>query len=201
MLADFPATGMTGPHSDSDLRLVVGLGNPTARYARTRHNLGFRVLDALGTEPPAAGTGEYLQYHGRVDQLSLIRIRPLTYMNRSGIAVRQAVERFGATAANCLIVVDDVTLDLGRLRLRTAGSAGGHNGLKSIEECLQTRDYPRLKVGCGPLPEGEDLAEWILGEFTEEEEKEAEATVMRAAQAVLCWVRLGAEETMARFNG
>jgi PTH1 family peptidyl-tRNA hydrolase len=201
MSVDPSTEGVSDRGLDPELRLVVGLGNPTARYARTRHNLGFRVLDALGDRPPTAGAGDYLQQERRSDGLTLICIRPLTYMNRSGVAVQQAVQRNRVSPENCLVVVDDAALELGRLRLRRRGSSGGHNGLKSIEEFLGTQDFPRLKLGCGPAPEGEDLADWILGEFTEEEETVVEAMVARARDAVRTWSRLGAEETMARFNG
>jgi peptidyl-tRNA hydrolase, PTH1 family len=201
MPMDPPESGIVGRGLNSESRLVVGLGNPTARYARTRHNLGFRVLDALARRPATAGAGDYLQQEWTVDGTRVICVRPLTYMNRSGIAVAQASQRFDLPAEHCLIVVDDATRDLGRLRLRTGGSAGGHNGLKSVEEYLQTQDYPRLKMGCGPGPEGDDLADWVLGEFTEEEEKEVEAMVERACDAVTTWILHGAEETMARFNG
>ncbi len=201
MSLDPPVPGIDGRGPDSEVRLVVGLGNPTERYRRTRHNLGFRVLDALAHGPVTAGAGDYLQLDWTVGGNRVVGIRPLTYMNRSGRAVREACLRFGVVPEDCLVVVDDVALPLGRLRLRARGSAGGHNGLKSVEECLQTQDYPRLKLGCGPLPEGEDLADWVLGDFTEEEEKEVGAMVERAKDAVTTWVRHGAEETMARFNG
>lgn len=128
-------------------------------------------------------------------------LRPLTWMNRSGVAVRDAVARLRLEPEDVLVVVDDVALELGRLRLRARGSAGGHNGLKSVEESLGTREYPRLRLGCGPAPVDRDLTDWVLGDFAEEEWEEVDAMLAKADEAVRCWVRNGTEETMARFNG
>ncbi|HEX2186507.1 MAG TPA: aminoacyl-tRNA hydrolase, partial [Chloroflexota bacterium] len=149
------------------LKVVVGLGNPGREYALTRHNVGWWLLDALAE---AWGFGRFRAdknaavASGRVEPHAVRLIKPLTYMNRSG-SVLVPLKRMNALdlTRDLLVVVDDVALDPGRVRFRPSGSAGGHNGLKSIEQTLGTRDYPRLRIGVGAKPEGMDLADWVLG--------------------------------------
>ncbi len=199
---DTPASGPE-PAADGD-RLVFGLGNPGARYRRTRHNLGFMLLDRLEADlgwKPSAGRGEYLLSQGHLGSHRLVLVRPTTFMNRSGRAVVQVLEREGLERPRILVAVDDVALDLGRLRTRRSGSHGGHNGLRSIHQELGSGDYARLRLGCGPPPEDEDLADYVLSDFENGEWDDVESMLGRAAEAVRCWVVDGVEATMSRFNG
>ena len=184
--------------------VVFGLGNPGARYRRTRHNLGFMLLDRLEGDlgrTPRAGRGDYLLSDGDLDGRRLLLVRPTTFMNLSGRAVSQVLEHEGLQAPRWLVAVDDVAIDLGRLRMRPSGSHGGHNGLRSIHETLGHGDYARLRLGCGPAPEEEDLADYVLGEFLESEWEDVGTMLDRAAHAVRAWTVDGVERTMSRFNG
>lgn len=187
----------------ADLALF-GLGNPGPQYHRTRHNLGFLLIDRLEEQlriRPTAGRGDYLVSTAQVGDRRLHLVRPLTFMNRSGSAVRHFVEQEGLERSNLLVAVDEVALPLGTLRLRPSGSAGGHNGLKSVEGALGTADYARLRIGCGPAPQEGDLADFVLGEFALDEWGEVDELLERAARAVRSWVLEGTEVTMSRFNG
>lgn len=184
--------------------VVFGLGNPGPRYRRTRHNLGFLLIERMEEESgirPRAGEGEYLHSETVVDGRRLHLVRPLTYMNRSGRAVGHFVAHARIDPSRLLVAVDDVALPLGALRLRARGTAGGHNGLASIETMLRTTVYARLRMGCGPAPQDVDLADFVLGEFAPEECSGVNELLERAAKAVRCWVLEGTEVTMSRFNG
>ena len=198
-----PADGSSEAARDPDW-VLFGLGNPGPRYRHTRHNLGFLLLDrleeSLGVRP-RAGRGDYLCGEALLEGRRLHVVRPMTYMNLSGRAVEQFLERERPIAPRLLVAVDEVALPLGTLRLRARGSAGGHNGLKSVEDCLATTDYARLRMGCGPAPEQEDLADFVLGEFAPREWDVVGEMLERAAQAVRSWVHDGTELTMSRFNG
>lgn len=184
--------------------LLTGLGNPGSRYAQTRHNLGWMLVDVMAQRHRVRllpGRGDYLAGRFGLDGHTVHLIKPTTWMNLSGRAIRayMAIEQPGD--ARVIAAVDDVALPLGRLRFRPKGSSGGHNGLKSIEEHLRTKDYARLRMGCGPGPEGEDLADYVLERFAEDEWEAVEAMLGRAADAVESWVQEGPEATMGRFNG
>jgi len=167
------------------LRLVAGLGNPGTRYQRTRHNIGYRVLDTLADRLP-----------GSVKQL-----KPETvFMNESGGPIKELARRNGIEAADCLIVCDDFSIPLGQLRIRLKGSSGGHNGLKSIFEHFGTQDIPRLRVGIGPVPEGMDPAHFVLQSFEKSESQAVEEAIARAAEAVEMMAKDGLEAAMNRFN-
>lgn len=184
--------------------VVFGLGNPGPRYQRTRHNLGFLLLDRLEEQlriRPRAGRGEYLSSTALVEGQRLHLVRPLTYMNRSGSAVAEFMAGEGIGIGRVLVAVDEVALPLGTLRLRASGSAGGHNGLKSVQGALGSDGYARLRLGCGPAPEAEDLADFVLGEFASDEWGVVDELLERAARAVRSWVLEGTEVTMSRFNG
>jgi peptidyl-tRNA hydrolase, PTH1 family len=185
-------------------RVVFGLGNPGPRYRRTRHNLGFLLIDRIEEElgiRPRAGEGDYLRSEAVVGGHRLHLVRPLTYMNLSGRAVGHFVARERIAFSRLLVAVDDVALPLGALRLRAKGTAGGHNGLSSVEATLGTSVYARLRLGCGPAPQDADLADFVLGEFAPDEWGVVDELLQRAAQAVRCWVLEGTEVTMSRFNG
>lgn len=183
-------------------KLVVGLGNPGARYAETRHNLGFWVIEELArrrdAEPPSIEHNTLVSRAG-----GLLLARPQTFMNRSGHAVRCLIEVHGFAVEDVLIVFDDVTLPLGKLRLRRAGSPGGHRGLESVLESLGTDEVTRLRAGIRgeTTPVGEALVEFVLAPFLDTEREAVAALVVRAADACEVWAAEGAEAAMQRFNG
>lgn len=187
------------------MHAIVGLGNPGPEYERTRHNAGFWLADhlaarwALGrfrrADEAWAAEGSWHDHPVRL-------LKPRTYMNRSGAALAplRADTRFDPSQ-HLLIAVDDVALPVGRFRLRGAGSAGGHNGLKSIEGALRRQDYARLRIGVGPVPpEFGDLADFVLGEFAPDEDRALTALLDPLADAVECWLEEGIERAMNRFN-
>jgi PTH1 family peptidyl-tRNA hydrolase len=183
----------------------VGLGNPGPEYADTRHNAGFRLADRLaerwGLGPFRRGERARVA-SGTAHGIAVQLLKPQTYMNRSGAALAplRALPGFDP-ARHLLILVDDVALPPGRFRLRGAGSAGGHNGLKSIEGALQRQDYARLRIGVGAKPPGsDDLADWVLSDFSRDEREAIDALLDPMAEAVECWLTDGIELAMTRFN-
>jgi PTH1 family peptidyl-tRNA hydrolase len=184
------------------MRVVVGLGNPGRQYEGTRHNLGFRVCDELRERLPGSSCRE--RFSSRVTEATgpggkVLLIEPLTYMNLSGRAIAEATGFYKVPAQDLLVVCDDFNLPLGRLRLRRGGSHGGHNGLRSVIECLGEDEFARLRMGIGPL-EGRDPVEFCLGVFRAGEQDEVERMLGAAADAVLCWLDAGLEAAMNRFN-
>lgn len=185
------------------LRVVVGLGNPGARYRETRHNLGFRVVELLARRRSVELSR--LECNALVAEAGgILLVLPQTYMNRSGYAVRCLAERHGFAPEDVLLVYDDVALPLGRLRLRQGGSPGGHRGVESVVENLRTDAVPRLRLGCagedGP-PGGEELVDYVLSPFRPDEEKASAEMVERAADACEAWLDHGIEAAMNRYNG
>ena len=183
----------------------MGLGNPGPEYDETRHNAGFRLADHLAARWhfPRFTRGEQARQTEGVRGERVVRVvKPQTYMNRSGAALAplRALPEFDP-AADLLVLVDDVALPLGKYRLRGAGSAGGHNGLKSIEGALQRQDYARLRVGVGPVPPGLiDLADFVLSPFEADERRTLDELLDPMAEAVECWLDEGIERAMTRFN-
>jgi PTH1 family peptidyl-tRNA hydrolase len=162
---------------NSPLSLIVGLGNPGQQYAKTRHNLGWQVLDRLAEKQKIgfkAGKGEYHVALLQDGEREIIFLKPTTYMNGSGVAVKEALAFFGKTPADLLVILDDMALPLGKMRLRSKGSSGGHNGLESIIYQLQTEDFARLRLGIGTPETKEAAIDHVLGEFSAEEKKAAE---------------------------
>lgn len=159
--------------------IIVGLGNPGKAYNDTRHNIGFDLIDAMA--PPSAFRKEKKFLYARAG--SVILSKPLTYMNLSGEAVSSLLVRFRCPSQRMLVVCDDFSLRLGRIRLRLSGSAGGHNGLKSIISAIGD-DFPRLKLGVGPLPEGVDAADFVLRKFSRHEMVARDKIVEKAAEIV-----------------
>lgn len=181
--------------------LVVGLGNPGERYARTRHNVAWRTLDALAARHAARETPGHATFRARRMRLEgrdVELLQPLTYMNLSGEALAAWREREGVEEA-LLVVSDDVYLPLGRLRVRTRGSSGGHRGLESIEAVVG-RDYDRLRIGVGEAETSAQLREHVLEEFAPEEEPVLDEAIRRAADAVEMWLAEGALGAMNQFN-
>jgi PTH1 family peptidyl-tRNA hydrolase len=184
-------------------RLVVGLGNPGGRYADTRHNVGFRVVEELARRRGVPlDRNECNALVGAAEEIHLAL--PQTFMNRSGYALRCLVERHGFAPAEILVVLDEVALPLGRLRLRGSGSPGGHRGLESILESLQSDGVHRLRLGVREEADqvtGEGLADYVLGPFSPPARETVEAMVARGADACESWLDEGMDRAMARFNG
>ena len=185
--------------------LLVCLGNPGDKYENTRHNVGYMVADELAERQ--SKPIQRLKFKALTNVLTIsgekvLVMKPITYMNLSGEAVRQAADFYKIPPDRVLVISDDTALALGRLRIRTKGSAGGHNGLKSIIQHLGTDQFPRLRVGVGEKPHPDcDMADWVLGKFTGEDKKTIEATVKRAADAVECILSEGIDRGMGKFNG
>ena len=159
-----------------------------------------RLVDGLDAKA-ASGSADAIHHVATIEGRTLHLLRPLTWMNRSGIAVDAFRERIGLPLDRLLVAVDDVALDLGSIRLRPRGSSGGHNGLLSVEEHLGTGGWARLRLGCGPAPKDTDLADFVLGEFATADGTVVDELLERAVDAVHSWVLSGTEMTMSRFNG
>lgn len=194
---------MTG--SEKDSWLIVGLGNPGAEYEKTRHNCGFRAIDRLAEKlgcrmDRAKFQGLYgqTQYGGR----KLFLLKPQTFMNLSGRSVLPLSAYFQIPPQRIIVLFDDISLEPGRLRVRKDGSAGGHNGIKSIIAELGSEAFPRVKIGVGAKPHPDyDLAAWVLSTFSASEEKALDPALDRAGEAALCIIDHGVPEAANRFNG
>ncbi len=185
------------------MKLIVGLGNPGPRYRDTPHNLGFRVADALAArwhvETAWKLDWESMWVKSRQGAAAVLLVKPQTYMNLSGPAVRQVADYYHVAPPDVLAVVDDAALPLGRLRARRGGSAGGHNGLKSLIQHLGS-EFPRLRIGVGRGESGVDLADYVTGRFPPPVNAEVEAAVLRAADAAEMFISDGIERVMNTFN-
>jgi PTH1 family peptidyl-tRNA hydrolase len=185
------------------MKLVVGLGNPGERYAKTRHNVGFAVIDLLAESPR---TGRFQsRFQAEVaelieDTIKLLLVKPETFMNLSGSSVRQFVDFYKLPLEDLLVVCDDFNLPLGKLRVRARGTHGGHNGLRDIQEHLGTTEYARLRIGVGPPREGE-VVDYVLGRFRPSEQPIIRDAITQAAQAVMFWAERGPEACMNQYNG
>ena len=184
--------------------LIVCLGNPGDKYEGTRHNVGFMVADELGNRgnfPIQRLKYRALTQTATIGGCQVLVMKPVTFMNLSGESVGEAARFYKIPADHVLVVSDDVSLPVGKLRIRTGGSAGGHNGLKNIIQHLGTDQFPRVKVGVGQKPHPDyDMADWVLGKFQGEDKKAIDAAVARAADAVECYLKEGATKAMNRFN-
>lgn len=187
-----------------DLHLIVGLGNPGPKYAATRHNVGWHVLDVLAARHNLAFSKtekKALTATGQIAGQRALLAKPQTFMNLSGEAVRSLVDFYKVDLARLLLIADDLDIPLGTLRLRPAGSAGGQRGLASVIQHLGTQDFSRLRVGIGRPPGRMDPAAYVLQPFTGDEVILAREATERAADAVELWLREGVEAAMSRFNG
>jgi len=175
------------------VKLIVGLGNPGKQYERTRHNVGSLVIDALLNEYDTSlkrAKGSYQINRDPIQNGDVLLAKPETYMNESGRPVRDMLEDFDVAPSECLIVVDDVNLPLGKIRFRNKGSAGGHHGLESIIAALGTQEFPRLRIGIGlPVASANDLSSHVLGPFTKKEFEALLPQIDRAKEACLKWVK------------
>jgi peptidyl-tRNA hydrolase, PTH1 family len=186
------------------VKVVCGLGNPGAEYEETRHNVGWWVVEeaqATWRFPDFRRADRAWVSTGSVAGHDVVLMEPLTYMNRSGSVLVPLLrsDEFDVTR-DLLVVVDDTALDVGRVRMRAGGSAGGHNGLKSVEAALQTQDYARLRIGVGAPPPGHDLAEWVLSPFEEAERQSVVDLLPAVVDAVTLWIEAGVEAAASRFN-
>ncbi len=185
--------------------LVIGLGNPGRQYDMTRHNIGFHTIDYIADQYRVKVNK--LKYKALYGECSIggektLLIKPQTYMNLSGESIIDFVNFYKIPVENIIVISDDINLDAGRLRIRPKGSAGGHNGLKSIIYMLQSDEFPRIRMGVGaPRHEDYDLADFVLGRFTKDEIPVMEDAIQRASKAVEEIIKNGAQSAMNRYNG
>ena len=195
--------GKRAHHPEPPALAVVGLGNPGAEYAATRHNAGFWCIDALARKHAirlerrrsSAIIGE-----GVIADCTVALVKPRTYVNRSGAAIRYLQARYALPSDRLLIVCDDINLPPGKLRMRAKGSAGGHNGLKSVIDAAGSQAFPRLRIGVGMPADGAGQIEHVIGPMPPDEREILDAAVERAADAIACLLAEGIQETMSRFN-
>lgn len=185
--------------------LIVGLGNPGKEYERSRHNCGWRAIDVLADKLSCkVDKGKFQGLYGQVNWggKKLFLLKPLTYMNLSGRSVLQLSAYFNIPPQRIIVLFDDISLEPGRLRIRPDGSAGGHNGIKSIIAEIGSQAFPRVKIGVGGKPNPEyDLVDWVLSSFSASEEKALASALDRAADAALCIIDHSVSEAANRFNG
>ena len=188
-----------------DSWLIVGLGNPGAEYAKTRHNIGFRCLDLLAeTLGCSVDKGKFQGLYGQTTYRGkkVYLLKPLTYMNLSGRSVLQLSAYFRIPPQRIIVLFDDISLEPGRLRVRPSGSAGGHNGIKSIIGELGSQDFPRVKIGVGGKPHPDfDLADWVLSPFSSQEEKALSVSLKNGADAALTIMEQGVSAAANAYNG
>ncbi len=185
------------------MKILLALGNPGSRYALTRHNIGWMVADVIAERLRlefVPGKGEYYEARGRWRGQELSLVKPTTYMNNSGLAAAQLMKRYGVVPADILPIVDELQFPLGKVQLKPAGSAGGHNGTESIIEHLGTNEFPRLRCGIGNDFGPGEMVEYVLAPFPAEDQEALLSTVTAAADAALTWVAEGTARAMNRTN-
>jgi PTH1 family peptidyl-tRNA hydrolase len=193
------------------MKLIVGLGNPGSQYLGTRHNVGFETVDALAAKLGWIGQRadfdklarekfNGLAMDGLAGSEKLLLLKPTTFMNVSGSAVQSAMAFYQLTPADLLIVLDDLALPCGKIRLRSGGSSGGHNGLRDIERVLGTDQYPRLRLGIDAAPENIPGRDYVLGKFSPQQRSLIDPAVIRATDAIVTWIEKGIESAMSLFN-
>lgn len=193
-----------GKDEDKVMKLIVGLGNPTDKYEGTRHNVGFEVIDRIADE---YGIGLDTIKHkgmygkGKLDGQTVILLKPMTYMNLSGESISAVAAYYKIEPCDIIVIYDDINLDVGRLRVRGKGSAGGHNGIKNMIAHLHTEEFPRVRVGIGMKPPRMDLADYVLSRFSKEEQERMDEGYDRAVKAVAMLVKDELEQAMNEYNG
>lgn len=184
------------------MELIVGLGNPGSRYVKTRHNVGFAVIDGLAESSECGRFQDRFQADTaelRIGERKILLAKPRTFMNLSGRCVRELIDFYQLPFEDLLVVCDDINLPLGKLRARARGTHGGHNGLRDIQNHLGTTGYSRLRIGVG-APEGDDAIDHVLGRFRPSERDVIDEAVRQAVQAAACWAEKGIEACMNEFN-
>lgn len=184
------------------MRVIFGIGNPGIRYEYTRHNAGFLLLDYFAQKKSLSfteTTGEYFQAPGKIDDLEYALIKPVTYVNNSGIAARQVFDKYNLASEDFLVVCDDTNLKNNILRVRLSGGDGGHNGLSSIIYHLVTDQFPRIRIGIGSNPADKDLADYVLSEFSKSELEEIQITFNKGIQLIEEFV-IGGSKKMLEAN-
>jgi PTH1 family peptidyl-tRNA hydrolase len=195
------------------MKLVVGLGNPGSEYVGTRHNIGFDVIDSLAAKLGSSGEFNrvaktkfdalamelpYMKLDGQPEKILLLK--PMTYMNASGRSVQSAMAFYQLSPADIMVVLDDLALPCGKIRLRAGGSSGGHNGLRDIERAIATSEYPRLRMGIDPAPPQIRGKDYVLGRFSPEQRELMKAAIVKATNAVTIWIDKGITLAMTQFN-
>lgn len=185
------------------MKVILGLGNPGDRYATTRHNVGWMVLDAIAEQLRtsfAPGRGDFYEAVGRWRGTQLHLVKPTTYMNNSGTAARTVLGKYGVAPADMLVVVDELQFPTGRVQLKPSGSSGGHNGLESLIEHLRTETFPRLRCGIGNSFERGRMADYVLSPFAPEEQEELARMIESGRDLALAWAAMGTARAMSLFN-
>lgn len=185
------------------LYIIAGLGNPGKQFENTRHNIGFEVIDELSRRwniNVSKIKFKGLCGEGNVESNKVLLLKPQTYMNLSGESIREAVNWYKVPISNLIVIFDDIDLPPGKIRVRPSGSAGTHNGMKSVIYQLQDDSFPRIKIGIGANPDYMDLADYVLGKFTPDERKTIDKSLLAACDAVQCILKYGINDAMNKFN-
>ena len=188
---------------DDNTYVIVGLGNPGSEYEKTRHNMGFRALDVLASDERIEirrAKFHALIGQGKIAEHKVILVKPQTYMNRSGIAVREAAMYYNVPSCNVIVIYDDIDLPLTAIRVRKSGGAGTHNGMKSVVQQLGVKDFPRIRIGVGSQETGEDLVDRVIGKVPKAEQELLDKAAKAAADAAHDIVSLGIDMAMNRHN-
>jgi PTH1 family peptidyl-tRNA hydrolase len=188
---------------NQNIRLITGLGNPGRRYSKTRHNVGFMVLDAMAKERDFSfvpGKGEFEIGEFVIDRRIIRAVKPITYMNSCGSAVAEAARYYRIAVPEILVVVDDANIPMGKIRIRKGGSDGGHNGLKSLIENLDSNRFPRIRIGIGPIAEGMPLEDYILSRFTDNELGRMQEIIDRAVDLVFKIIVSGIDKYIGTYT-
>ena len=193
----------SGPGSAGDTYVIAGLGNPGKEYENTRHNMGFRTIDVLSSDEGidvSRNKFHALIGRGRIDGKKVILVKPQTYMNRSGQAVRETAMYFDVPSQNLIVIYDDIDLPTGSIRIRKSGGAGTHNGMKSVVEQLGTKDFVRIRIGVGGAEDGEDLVDRVIGKVPKAEQELLDEAACEAAKAAKDIITDGVDNAMNRHN-
>jgi peptidyl-tRNA hydrolase, PTH1 family len=188
---------------DNNMRVLIGLGNPTVQYQATRHNVGWDAITRLSDDfriPLDLKKHKAVCGKGMIEGEKVVLAQPLTYMNLSGESVRELMDFYKVTPQDIIIIYDDISLEVGQLRIRMKGSAGGHNGIKSIISHLGTDEFPRIKIGVGDKPKNWDLADYVLSKFQSEEQPVIREALKDASDACKMIITSGMEAAMNHFN-
>ena len=192
------------------MKIIVGIGNPGSEYVGTRHNVGFEIIDEFATRFGWVSAGQFdrmakssfdaLTFTGTVGDEKVLLMKPTTYVNLSGRSLQPAMAYYRLTPDDCMVVLDDLALPCGAIRLRSEGSSGGHNGLKDIQRAIGTDRYPRLRIGIDPVPPRNAGKDYVLGRFTDEQRERLTPAIARACGALVTWIDKGMTVAMNQFN-